>query len=63
MVFRFRIDSLKGYSRKGAALHGLGKYDDAEKAYQKGLEIEPNNDLFKQGLEEVRRAKQQRMLK
>ncbi|KAI9341752.1 activator of Hsp70 and Hsp90 chaperone [Obelidium mucronatum] len=43
----------KGYSRKGAALHGLGEYDEAIEAYKAGLEIEPANALLKKGLEEA----------
>ena len=33
----------KGYHRKGAALHKLGKFEDSMGAYAKGLEIDPNN--------------------
>lgn len=29
----------KGYSRKGAALHALRRYEDAEQAYQAGLAV------------------------
>ncbi|KAJ3109943.1 Hsp90 cochaperone, partial [Physocladia obscura] len=44
----------KGYSRKGAALHGLAKYQEAIDAYNKGLEIEPNNTATKKSLEEAK---------
>ncbi|KAJ3237723.1 Hsp90 cochaperone [Chytriomyces hyalinus] len=43
----------KGYSRKGAALHGLEEYKEAVEAYQAGLAIEPSNALLKKGLEEA----------
>ena len=44
----------KGYSRLGAALSFLGRYDEAEKAYTKGLQLDPNNAQLKSGLEEVK---------
>ncbi|KAJ3123090.1 Hsp90 cochaperone, partial [Physocladia obscura] len=44
----------KGYSRKGAALHGLAKYQEAVDAYNRGLEIEPNNAATKKSLEEAK---------
>ena len=40
----------RGYGRKGLAEFYLKKYTDAEKSYTKGLELEPNNDQFKEGL-------------
>ncbi|KAI8609155.1 putative heat shock protein [Chytriomyces sp. MP71] len=43
----------KGYSRKGAALHGLGEYKEAVEAYKAGLAIEPTNALLTKGLEEA----------
>ena len=33
----------KGYSRKGAALHGLEDFDGAIAAYEEGLKLEPGN--------------------
>ena len=46
----------KGYARKGAALHGARRYDDAVAAYEDGLKYEDSQAL-KKGLEEVRAAK------
>eukprot|EP01138_Halocafeteria_seosinensis_P014815 gb/GECG01015123.1/.p1 GENE.gb/GECG01015123.1/~~gb/GECG01015123.1/.p1 ORF type:complete len:579 (+),score=129.83 gb/GECG01015123.1/:1-1737(+) len=47
----------KGYSRKGAALHALGRYDEAITTYDEGLKQDPNNDSLKSGKEEVLKAK------
>jgi stress-induced-phosphoprotein 1 len=47
----------KGYSRKGAALHALGKYDEAIATYDEGLKQDPNNESLKSGKEEVTKAK------
>ncbi|KAI0643694.1 putative stress-induced protein STI1 [Trametes meyenii] len=47
----------KGYARKGAALHGERKYDEAIQAYEAGLKIEDSPALRK-GLKEVTDAKQ-----
>jgi len=46
----------KGYARKGAALHGARKYDEAIAAYETGLKFEDNAALRK-GLKEVQDAK------
>ncbi|EEB08559.1 chaperone activator Sti1 [Schizosaccharomyces japonicus yFS275] len=46
-------DWVKGYSRKGAALHGLGDLQAASQAYQKGLDIDPDNTQLKNGLASV----------
>jgi stress-induced-phosphoprotein 1 len=40
----------KGHSRVGAALHGLRRYDAALDAYEKGLELDPENAQLKQGM-------------
>ncbi|KAF8639926.1 hypothetical protein AX17_001176 [Amanita inopinata Kibby_2008] len=48
----------KGYARKGAALHGARRYDEAIVAYEDGLKYEDSPALRK-GLQEVRDAKAQ----
>jgi stress-induced-phosphoprotein 1 len=47
----------KGYSRKGAALHSLKRYDDAAAAYEAGLLVAPNDAGLQNGLAEVMKAK------
>ena len=46
----------KGYARKGAALHGSKKYDEAIAAYEEGLKLE-DSSLLRKGLQEVKDAK------
>lgn len=46
----------KGYARKGAALHGARRYDEAILAYEEGLKHE-DSPVLRKGLEEVRSAK------
>ncbi|KAE8216569.1 hypothetical protein CF327_g216 [Tilletia walkeri] len=46
----------KGYSRKGSALHGLGKLEDSMTAYEEGLKIAPNDAGLTKGLEDARKA-------
>jgi stress-induced-phosphoprotein 1 len=46
----------KGYARKGAALHGAKRYDEAITAYEAGIKLEDSPALRK-GLQEVRDAK------
>lgn len=40
----------KGYSRLGAALHGLSRFAEAADAYRKGLALDPSNEQMKQGV-------------
>ena len=47
----------KGYSRKGAALHALQRYNDSIAAYTEGIEKFPSNAGLKKGLEDVTRVK------
>lgn len=47
----------KAYSRKGAALHGLKRLNDAIKAYEEGLAKFPNDAGLKAGLDSAKQAK------
>lgn len=47
----------KGYSRKGAALHSLKRYNDSIAAYEEGLAKFPEDAALKKGLEDVKREK------
>lgn len=46
--------STQGYSRRGLACFFLKKYDEALHAYEKGLELDPDNDVMKSGVEQVK---------
>jgi len=46
----------KGYARKGAALHGARRYDDAIVAYQAGIKLE-DSAASRKGLQQVQDAK------
>ena len=46
----------KGYARKGAALHGQRRYDEAIAAYEEGLKLE-DSPVLRKGLQEVKDAK------
>ena len=50
-------DFPKGYSRKGAALHALKRFNDSIAAYKEGLEKFPNDTGIRKGLEDVEREK------
>ena len=45
----------KAHCRRGTALHGLGRLDEAISAYSEALRLEPGNGVASQGLENVRR--------
>lgn len=47
---------VKGYARKGAALHGMRRLPDAVEAYEAGLQLDSANDICKRGLADVKRA-------
>lgn len=47
----------KGYSRKGAALHALKRYNDAISTFRDGLSKFPNDTILKNGLANVEREK------
>ncbi|KYQ58410.1 Stress-induced-phosphoprotein 1 [Trachymyrmex zeteki] len=49
----------KGYSRKGSALAYLGRYDESIRAYEKGLQLDPNNPQLRSSLAESLGAKLQ----
>ncbi|CAJ0913266.1 4209_t:CDS:10, partial [Entrophospora sp. SA101] len=42
--------------RKGAALHGMGRLEEARETYKEGLTHDPNNQQLKKALEEVETA-------
>lgn len=48
---------VKGYLRKGAALHGAELYDESINAYEQGLQLSADDAGLKRGLEDVKRAK------
>lgn len=52
-------DFAKGYSRKGAALHALKRYNDSMAAYNEGLAKFPEDAGLKKGLDDVTREKEQ----
>lgn len=43
----------KGYGRKAAALHGLGRYSESQDVYHQGLDLEPDSAVLKKGLEDA----------
>ena len=50
-------DFAKGYSRKGAALHGLKRFNDSIAAYEDGLAKYPGDKGLTSGLQEVKKSK------
>jgi stress-induced-phosphoprotein 1 len=54
-------DFPKGYSRKGAALHSLKRYNDSIAAYNEGLEKSPSDAGLKKGRADVEREKENPM--
>lgn len=51
-------DWAKGYSRLGAAFHGLLEFDSAVDAFERGLKIDPSSEVLKSGLADARAAKE-----
>ncbi|CBJ30059.1 conserved unknown protein [Ectocarpus siliculosus] len=47
----------KGFTRKGAALHKLKRYEEAAEAYEEGLETSPGDAALGRGLQDVLKAK------
>mmetsp|Transcript_16644 Transcript_16644/g.49794 ORF Transcript_16644/g.49794 Transcript_16644/m.49794 type:complete len:583 (-) Transcript_16644:8-1756(-) len=52
-VIELKADWPKGYLRKAAALHGLGRMEDAQETYEAGLKIDPNDAALKSGLQRL----------
>ena len=50
---KLKPDWGKGWSRKGAALHGLGDLVGAKDAYEAGLKVDPNNAQIQSGMKAV----------
>eukprot|EP00958_Prasinococcus_capsulatus_P027652 scaffold5769_cov402-Prasinococcus_capsulatus_cf.AAC.1 len=60
---KLKPDWAKGYSRKGAALVGMGQAGEGVKSYLRALQVEPNNQHARDGLSTAKaaiRAHQQR---
>ncbi|CAI5516547.1 unnamed protein product [Closterium sp. Naga37s-1] len=51
-----RSDWPKGYSRLGAALHGLREYARAVEAFERGLALEPSSAVLQAGLADAKAA-------
>ena len=50
-------DFAKGYSRKGAALHALKRFNDSIAAYEEGLELFPTDKGLLNGMDAANKAK------
>lgn len=53
---QIKPDWVKGWGRKGAALHGKGDLAGASDAYEAGLKVDPSNAQIKSGLDSVKKA-------
>lgn len=53
---RLKPDWVKGYVRRGAALHGMRRYREATEAYEAGLMLDASNQGCQQGLKDVKMA-------
>ena len=58
-VIQLKPDWVRGYTRLGAACQGLENWDEAEEAFKKALEIDPNNANAKADLATVQKMKNQ----
>lgn len=45
---------MQGYSRLGSALYSLGRLEEAAKAYESGLQYDPNNAQMRDSLADVK---------
>lgn len=52
-VIQLKPDWARGYSRKGAALHGMARYEEAQAAYKEGLKFDPTSAALQKELENV----------
>jgi len=50
----------KGWQRKGFACHKLGKYSDAKLAYNRAIDLDPQNESLKAALAEVTAEERQK---
>ena len=53
---RINPSFVKGYSRVGLALFKLGKHEEATSVIDKGLELDPNNELLRKDKEAIEAA-------
>jgi stress-induced-phosphoprotein 1 len=53
VCLRLNPNFVKGYSRKGDALHGLGRDQEAASAYSQGLVIDPTSQYCSSGLQRI----------
>lgn len=51
MVVRLKPSWVKGYSRLGAAHHGLKQYSEAKDAYQRAVRLDPDNHMLQTTLD------------
>ncbi|CAH0474009.1 unnamed protein product [Peronospora belbahrii] len=56
LCIKTKPDWPKAYSRKGAALHALKRYDEATAAYNEGLQLDGSNAACLSGIDEVKKA-------
>lgn len=55
----YNVNYSKAYCRLGVAYSNLGKFNEAEHAYAKAIELEPDNADYRNNLEVVRNARNQ----